>query len=547
MKKYFIYALTAIAALNLTGCSEEALETSPTEMVSGSGMFNNASAALVPLNGIYRLMYTQGWSTTGNTQQCDGLTAWNLCADVMGDDMVMGAPGSGWFWYDFTYDVKDAYTSGAWRSYDLWNGYYTLISNANYIIAAEAEMEGTPSEVNYVIGQAYAIRAYCYHMLAQYFSRPYIKGDADRLREKCVPLYTEPTAAGTEGAPRASIDSVYSLVRRDIDKAIVMLENAPKQTHATHIDYRVANGIKARICSVTGEWDQVLAAAQAAQTGYSIGSATEILSGLNSVSLPNVMWGAEIISDQAPGWGPIHYHMDALSLYEVDETQVYGFSAPKNINIELYVKMGANDVRRDWWLTNEQIAAKYKDAEGAPLAIDGAYLIQNKIRFADPTLGIGDKMWMRVEEMYLSEAEALCRLGRDAEAQAVLNKLVQTRDEDYDCSTKTGTAMGALTSDYTGSLLEEIIIQRRIELWGEFGRVFDIRRLGQGFKRTTAQGYTTNALIANTDVNDPNTWAWVMTIPQAEFDGNKNLDQVVDQNYVGVKGQPEDLSTIYAY
>ena len=29
-------------------------------------------------------------------------------------------------------------------------------------------------------------------------------------------------------------------------------------------------------------------------------------------------------------------------------------------------------------------------------------------------------------------------------------------------------------------LLEEIIIQRRIELWGEFGRIYDIRRLKQG-------------------------------------------------------------------
>lgn len=40
---------------------------------------------------------------------------------------------------------------------------------------------------------------------------------------------------------------------------------------------------------------------------------------------------------------------------------------------------------------------------------------------------------------------------------------------------KTGTALGKLTSDETGSLLEEIIIQRRIELWGEFGRIYDIR------------------------------------------------------------------------
>ena len=39
--------------------------------------------------------------------------------------------------------------------------------------------------------------------------------------------------------------------------------------------------------------------------------------------------------------------------------------------------------------------------------------------------------------------------------------------------------MGKLTSDYTGSLLEEIIIQRRIELWGIYRRIYDIRHLNQ--------------------------------------------------------------------
>ncbi|HBG54538.1 MAG TPA: RagB/SusD family nutrient uptake outer membrane protein, partial [Rikenellaceae bacterium] len=92
------------------------------------------------------------------------------------------------------------------------------------------------------------------------------------------------------------------------------------------------------------------------------------------------------------------------------------------------------------------------------------------------------------------------------------------------------TALGALTSDETGSLLEEILIQRRIELWGEYGRIYDIRRLKQGFTRTAAMGWPTAALITGRNTQNPNSYAWVLTIPQAEFDGNKNLDQTVDQN-----------------
>ena len=42
-------------------CADDALETSPTDSMSGDGLMGNANAALVPLNGIYRSMYTAGW------------------------------------------------------------------------------------------------------------------------------------------------------------------------------------------------------------------------------------------------------------------------------------------------------------------------------------------------------------------------------------------------------------------------------------------------------------------------------------------------------
>ena len=58
------------------------------------------------------------------------------------------------------------------------------------------------------------------------------------------------------------------------------------------------------------------------------------------------------------------------------------------------------------------------------------------------------------------------------------------RVDGYTCN-KTGAALGKLTTDVTGSLLEEIITQRRYRIMGEIGRIYDIRRLKQGFVRTT--------------------------------------------------------------
>mgnify|MGYP000010643908 FL=1 len=139
---------------------------------------------------------------------------------------------------------------------------------------------------------------------------------------------------------------------------------------------------------------------------------------------------------------------------------------------------------------------------------------------------------MRVEEMYLTAAEAECRLGEEAEAIKDLTSVMSKRVDGYTCN-KTGAALGKLTTDVTGSLLEEIITQRRIELWGEIGRIYDIRRLKQGFVRTTEMGWPVATLLTNRPSNDPESYMWVLTIPQTEFDGNINMDPIKDQNPVG--------------
>ena len=91
----------------------------------------------------------------------------------------------------------------------------------------------------------------------------------------------------------------------------------------------------------------------------------------------------------------------------------------------------------------------------------------------------------------------------------------------------------------TGSLLEEILLQRRIELWGEFGRIYDIKRLRQGFVRTAEMGHPAAALLPSLKLSDPESFDWVLTIPQAEIDANP----YIVQNPVGsvaADGQGDD-------
>jgi hypothetical protein len=281
------------------------------------------------------------------------------------------------------------------------------------------------------------------------------------------------------------------------------------------MSYAVAQGIRSRIALVMEDWATAENAAEEAisASGKKILPVSDFI-GLNDVTKANVMWGAQVISDQAGGYASLFAHMDTVASY--------GLGAPKMITISLYNKIASTDARKEWFPDLDPYSAL------APENWNGARE-QRKMYFSDPAQWLGDYIWMRVEEMYLNAAEAECRLGKDGEAKAHLMALMSQRDKTYTCN-RSGNTLAKMTNESTGSLLEEIILQRRIELWGEAGRMYDIKRLKQGFVRNAADGWNSGALLKGRPTNNPENWMWVLTIPQAEFDGNVNLDVSKDQN-----------------
>ena len=133
--------------------------------------------------------------------------------------------------------------------------------------------------------------------------------------------------------------------------------------------------------------------------------------------------------------------------------------------------------------------------------------------------------------MYFDAAEAALRLGDEDKAVGYLNDVMSVRCPRYDAPYKSGTLLGSTTNSWTESLLEEILIQKRIELWGELGRVVDVRRLGQGIDRTAEDGFADECLTTMSGVNlkNPETYDWVLTIPQDEINNNPNINEE-DQN-----------------
>ncbi len=82
--------------------------------------------------------------------------------------------------------------------------------------------------------------------------------------------------------------------------------------------------------------------------------------------------------------------------------------------------------------------------------------------------------------------------------------------------------------------MDEIFFQRRVELWSESPRLFDIQRRGLAFNRAWSGNNHTNTCVDYT--SKPGSANFILWIPQAEFDGNENMDGDKDQNPEQGKG-----------
>lgn len=510
MRKY-LYILSAAAMLVFGTSCEDQLNTAPTASLGSDQIFASASSAMTAMNGIYRAMYCAEWGAAWEHEN-GGIMAYILASDLMGEDHIQNKSGSGWFFYDYTYGIGSDYTYSYGRQGQCWNFFYTLISNANNIIAQEENLQDDPDMAKYVIGQAYAMRAYCYLWLIQNFQQcdPSLPG---------VPVYTEPTTIESKGKGRGTVQQVYDRINTDLKEAITRLSTTTvSKQHASHIDQYVAQGIKARALMVQKKYAEAETAAVEAMKNPD----TEILpftetNKINDVAKANVMWGLAIQTDQGIGNAGIYAHIDA------DSGNTYSTGAQFLISAWLYDMMPETDARRAWW------TAPLPESEWENGTSKKSY-VQVKMTYKDASLGTGDYILMRVEEMALIAAEAACHQKNYTKAREYVAMVTSQRDSDYEANLakyEDGFDYNHETSSTINNLMDYILFQRRVELWGEVSRIHDLQRLGLGLNRD----YTYEANNhTSPDVFDPAYKGFIYAIPLSEFDGNDALDLEKDQN-----------------
>jgi hypothetical protein len=520
--KYLLSFILLLAVGLLPVACNEDLETNPTDKVSGPIIFADENAAQTAIEGIYYLLWRAVY-VTANTAHAYGYQSTLLAQDLMGEDMLESASGSGWFMWDYNLDYTATISNNtigtASRSYGVWNMFYTIISNVNYIIAEDGKIGSNGNAAKNIVAQAYAMRAFAYFELIQGFQKTYLGHEND----PGVPVYTEPTRAGDEGKPRGTVEAVYTQINADIQRALALFTEAGKsqQTHSSHVDYYVTKGLEARIALVQGRNQDAYNAAEEARSRLSrkVLLSADLTKGFSDKSLATTLWAAEMIPDQSAIYGSLYCHLDARN------PQSYGNGAPKCISSWLYAKInrtGFADARLQWFNDGNQ---------GTATTGENVNYQQKKRMARELANWVGDIIFMRGEEMLLIAAEAKARLNQAGDAKTLLLELAGNRQTTSAALANyttyldgLSTAVAPLPADTNtdpSTVLEEVLLQRRIELWGEIGRVKDILRLKQGYNRSYSGSNHTQMLVNYN--SGAESGAFLFKIPQSEFDGNKSI------------------------
>ena len=501
MKNIIKFSLVAICSLVLaSSCIKETFPQSGTatasQVAAAPGAFDGFVDAITSRLAGYP---TYGGGTDANDF---GITRFFIAWDSMGQDIVQPALTNGWFnsWYCIDH------LGPTWaNSQYAWTLYYKHIKSCNDVIS----LAGEEPEADKIVGAGIArfYRAYWYLDLAQMFAtKPcYLDPSAET-----VPLVLETSVVDSlANNPRATNEKIYAQIISDLDKAETYLAGYTRADKYLP-DVSCVYGLKARAYLLMGDWQKARDYAKKAQSGYSIMNEAQYTSWETGFNTPNASW---MLALDFKADDPCIQNNDADSSWaswmcmEINpNTSGCGYAAnygrPIHIDRHLYETVPATDFRKKCFV---DFAIDDMDEDEALEALSAYtnhpdWIYSTNVNNNNPQGGTNMKFrpaggeagrdnqyigfvvsvpMMRVEEMVLIEAEAAGRMN-EAEGITLLTNFAKSRDASYEY----GTHTDAYYNTSSGTFINEVWWQRRIEFWGEGLATKDIKRLQKGIIRS---------------------------------------------------------------
>jgi len=474
MKKNILKLSTLfLLLLAVVGCEKEFLsDPAPTSSVTDEVIFSSREGADALLSGIHREFRSQFTAT-----DAAGLNSIYYARTVKGNDIIQRAT---WFLNDYENDNREPTYR---RTKFTWEFPYYIINQANTLInGVNASDKISDSDKAELVGQGRAIRAFMYFQLAMEYQHTYSYDSS----LPAPPIYTE---LSLEGKAMSTTQEVYALIVEDLKFAVANLSDY--RLGKSYINQNVANGILARVYLVMENWKGAEDAAVAAYGGTpsSVLASADYANGFSDISSTEWIWGSAQTTDQTNYyWGAPHAMSDHYTLS-------YSATFFNNDFVALF--------------SNSDVRNLFVNAYGVSDS-DYRHFISRKFTFNFDS----DHPIIRTPEMILVDAEAKYRQGLEGPAHDLLFALQSNRDANAVKSTNTGS-----------NLLEEILVERRKELYAEIGvEWFDAKRLRRGITRTGNHRVKASASL---DADDNK---FFLKIPQEEIDANENIDDSINAN-----------------
>lgn len=435
------------------------------------------------LNGVYA--YTIEYQ---NSHDVFSYMSVGLSGDLMTEDMAQLM--NHWFYYDYQIDNRNATYR---RVVQAWTTAYTIISKSNEVID-KLSSDVTNPKLKAYLGQALSLRALGFHVAIQRFQQTY-KGHE---QDKGIPIYLTSQDDSPSILSRASVQEVYDRIIKDLNKAVELLDGYSR-TSTAMINKSVAAGLLARVYMTIEDWENAAKFANMARQGYSLMNVEECAEdGFNDINNKEWMWGADITGETTTMFASFFSHMCTYDAGYGGAAGVY-----KAIDKRLFDQIGNNDARRKHF----KVPGSVVDNSSSLPEVKAP--IYTNLKFKKVTGWLADYVYMRAAEMYLIEAEALAHQNKNTEAANVLKLLMANRDPDW---------------NKTSVTVEDVFLQKRIEVWGEGVIFYDYLRLKKGVNRI----YDGSNHLEKIQV-PAGDWRFIYQIPQTEIDNNSEI-KPEDQN-----------------
>lgn len=375
---------------------------------------------------------------------------------------------------------------------DIWVESYEIIALLNEVIEYAEKLPETP-KAKAIWGEALALRGLTYFQLARVYGRE--PGHLVDGFDLSVPLilkafFYDGGPMGEEVYPaRATVTEVWNQVEKDLTEGFALLKGNDDGLMPKRMGSLAAQAILSRVYLYEGKWKECVEASDyvTANAPFDVygGTYSDIFSkgeetifylyftnsenlGSSSLQSINGMMDSELDSegyDIGKGVG------DADLCVAEELVALYDQKNDLRFNIFRKAKINGEKV---WW------TKKFNGWQGA--------------------FGLDNVPVIRLSEVVLNRAEAQAELKKDAEALVDVNEI----------RTKRGLEAASLSG---AELLNEILLQRRLELAQEGHRFFDLKRRGETITKPAGR--------IQVPYND---FRVVARISETQMDANKSLE-----------------------